>query len=229
MSDVLYILGRGSKHEDMELRLSLRCLAENARNIDRVFIVGNCPSWVRNVHHIPAEDTWTAENNAFQKILKACESDISNDFLLMNDDFFMMKPFDAETYPDYCRGFLKDRIKPDLYGQCIENTYNYLKEHGKPRPLDFDVHCPMRINKGAFRLLKDTAEKVKKNNTGLLCRSLYGNIFNKTGVGCTDPKLREDVWRLPDITGCISTSDECNNILKQLEKWFPSKSYWEVE
>ena len=227
MSDVLYILGRGSKHEDMELRLSLRCLAENARNIDRVFIVGNCPDWVHNVKHIPAEDTWTAENNAFQKILKACDSDISNDFLLMNDDFFMLTPFDAETYPDFFFFYLKDRIKPDLYGKCIENTYNFLKEHGKPRPLDFDVHCPMIINKGAFLLLKETAEKVKNDDTGLLCRSLYGNIFNKTGVGCIDPKLREDVWKEPSLTGCISTSDNCDSILKELENRFNKKSRWE--
>ena len=73
MTDILYILGRGSKHDDKELRLSLRCLENNADGFDRVFIVGNCPDWVQNVVHIPAEDTWTAENNAFQKILNICK------------------------------------------------------------------------------------------------------------------------------------------------------------
>ncbi len=227
MIDALYILGRGSKHEDMELRLSLRCLEENARNIDRVFIVGNCPDWVRNVKHIPAEDTWTAENNAFQKILRACETDISNDFLLMNDDFFMLQPFSAEDYPYFCRGYLEDRISSDPYGKSIEKTCTFLKEHGKKKPVDFEVHCPIRINKGAFSLLKDTAESVKHDDNGLLCRSIYCNIFNKTGVGCKDPKIRNDIWEEPDLTGCISTSDDCDSILKELEKRFTNKSRWE--
>lgn len=227
MSDVLYILGRGSKHEDMELRLSLRSLEANCKDADRLFIVGNCPRWVEEVVHIPMEDTYVAEVNAFLKILRACETDISNDFLLMNDDFFMLQPFSAKDYPYFCRGYLEDRISDDPYGKSIENTCDFLQEHGKPRPLDFDVHCPMRINKGAFLLLKDTAEKVKNDDTGLLCRSLYGNIFNKTGVGCTDPKLREDVWKEPNLTGCISTSDACDNILKKLENLFNKKSRWE--
>lgn len=227
MIDVLYILGRGSKHEDMELRLSLRCLYENAKNIDRLFIVGNCPEWVNGVHHIPMEDTYVAETNAFLKILRACESDISNEFLLMNDDFFMLKPFDAEKYPFYCRGFLKDRIADDPYGQSIKKTCEFLESHNKPNPLDFEVHCPIRINKGIMSLFKDTAESIKREPTGYLCRSLYCNIFNKNGVGCKDTKIREDKWQDPNETGCISTSDNCDQILAKLETMYNTKCGWE--
>lgn len=227
MTDILYILGRGSKHDDKELWLSLRSLEANCKDAGRLFIVGNCPRWVEEVVHIPMEDTYVAEVNAFLKILRACETDISNDFLLMNDDFFMLQPFSAKDYPYFCRGWLEDRISDDPYGKSIEKTCDFLKEHGKPKPIDFDVHCPIRLNKGAFSLLKDTAESVKKDDTGLLCRSLYGNIFNKTGVGCKDQKIRKDIWEEPDITGCISTSDDCDDILKELEKRLPNKSRWE--
>lgn len=37
--DILYILGNGSVHDNMEIRLSLRTVEKYAKNLDRVFIV----------------------------------------------------------------------------------------------------------------------------------------------------------------------------------------------
>lgn len=227
MLDTLYILGRGSKHDDMELRLSLRCLEKNAKGIGRVFIVGNCPDWVQNVVHIPAEDTWTPENNAFQKILKACRSDISDMFLLMNDDFFMLRPFDVETYPYYDRGYLEKKEEDTPYNRSINKTIEVLKMFGD-RNTNYEVHCPIRIQKNKFLLMTDIAEYFKKENTGVLCRSLYGNIFDTSLEDfygpVEDPKNYDDEWKPVQETGCLSTSDNCDNILKRIEEVCPLKS-----
>ena len=229
--DVLYILGRGSKHDDMELRLSLRCLEKNAEGIDRIFIVGNCPDWVQNVTHIPAEDTWTAENNSFQKILIACRSDISDEFLLMNDDFFMLAPFNVETYPYYDRDKLTKRVEENNpYNRSINKTIDVLKLFGVFNPTNYDVHCPFRIQKNTFLLLESLAELFKEENTGVLCRSIYGNIFNIVddyGGPVSDPKVYNDEWRPVQETRCLSTSDNCDNILKRVEEVCPLKSRWE--
>lgn len=225
--DILYILGRGSKHDNMELRLSLRCLEKNCHGMGRVFIVGNKPDWVQNVVHIPAEDTWTAENNAFQKILKACRSDISDTFLLMNDDFFMLKEFDID-YPQYVRGELKITDKDDPYSLSVNKTVEFLNDFGIEMPANFEVHCPILFNKHKFLLLENIAERFKKEQTGLLCRSLYWNIFsNKYCEVVQDTKLRTDEWKDPNQTSCISTSDDCDNILKVIEGMYPNKSRWE--
>lgn len=223
--DVLYILGRGSKHDDMELRLSLRCLEKNARGVDRVFIVGNCPDWVQNVTHIPAEDTWTAENNAFQKILKACRSDISDEFLLMNDDFFMIESF-STNYEYFSKGKLEKREKNDPYSLSINKTFDFVKRYNKT-PNNFEVHCPFRINKHRALLLEGIAEYFKKQDTGILFRSLYGNVFDFWFREVEDTKIYDDVWREVGPTRCISTSDDCDNILKRIEEMYPNKSRWE--
>ena len=228
--DVLYILGRGSKHEDMELRLSLRCLEKNAKGLGRVFIVGNCPEWVKNVIHIPAEDTYQSESNAFQKILKGCKSSISDEFLLMNDDFFMMKEFDVNNYPIWTRGVLEQKNEDDPYSRSINKTREFLLPYSKV-PLNYEVHCPIKLNKHRMLMLEDIAESVKRAETGLLCRSLYGNIFNVCDFWDTcieDTKLRTDEWKEPNKTGCISTSDDCDNILKIIEGKYSNKSRWEI-
>lgn len=231
--DILYILGRGSKHDDMELRLSLRCLEKNARGVDRVFIVGNCPDWVQNVTHIPAEDTWTAENNAFQKILKACQSDISKEFLLMNDDFFILKPsaLPISEYGYFVRGFLKYKKEDTPYNRSINKTLDVLAHFGIADPLNFDVHCPIIIQKNKFLLLNCVAEHFKKEDTGVLCRSLYANLFKCQDLfsefKVKDTKIYDDVWREVGPTRCISTSDNCDNILKRIEEMYSEKSRWE--
>lgn len=229
--DVLYILGRGSKHNDMELRLSLRCLERNAIGVDRVFIVGNKPEWVQNVNHIPAEDTYTAENNAFQKVLKACKNGISEDFVLMNDDFFLLRRTILEDYLPFIRGFLNKKNAENHYDRTLNQTKCVLDGYCK-NPFNFDVHCPMVFNKHRVLLLEGIAEYFKKQETGVLLRSLYGNIFNlasdfETRLFVEDPKIHTDTWEDPNKTGCISTSDDCDNILKRIEQMYPDKSRWE--
>lgn len=227
--DVLYILGRGSKHDDMELRLSLRCLEKNAIGVDRVFIVGNCPEWVQNVVHIPAEDTYTAENNAFQKVLKACQNGISDEFLLMNDDFFLLESFDIRKYPYFARGFL-DTEKPDnSYKRSLNRTSVYLRKFNTGN-VNFEVHCPIRFNKHKVMLLEGYAEYFKKQE-GVLLRSFYHNIFNsdvREKDFVEDTKNYNDEWKpIYNETGCLSTSDNCDNILKRIEEVYPNKSRWE--
>lgn len=229
--DVLYILGRGSKHNDMELRLSLRCLEKNAIGVDRVFIVGNCPELVQNVVHIPAEDTYTAENNAFQKVLKACHNGISDNFLLMNDDFFLLEKRNIEYYPYFIRGYLGVEKPENSYKRSINRTIMNLKQYCK-FPFNYEVHCPIKLNKNKVLLLEGIAEHFKKEE-GILLRSFYHNVFNndpndfEEGTLVEDTKIYTDTWKDPNQTGCISTSDDCDNIIKRIEKMYPNKSRWE--
>lgn len=38
--DVCYVLGIGSLYDNLELRLSLRSLEKNAKNLESIFIIG---------------------------------------------------------------------------------------------------------------------------------------------------------------------------------------------
>ncbi len=229
--DVLYILGRGSKHDNLELRLSIRTLEANGKNIDRVFIVGNKPEWVQNVIHIPAEDTYQKMQNHAHKVLKAIYGGISEDFLLMNDDFFMLKPFDVETYPYYVRGELEpfeadDGEQMPTYQRALNQTREYLLNHGVKKPLAYNVHCPIRYNANKFKTFENLFNDVKFDDIGYSWRCLYGNTFVYNPKAVSDCKDFDDQWKESE-TGCISTSDNCDNILKKIEELYPNKSRWE--
>lgn len=89
---------------NIELRFSLRSIEKYGKNIDRVFIVGNKPDFLQNVEYIWVEDKYQWWRNAFEKTKAAIKGGISKDFLLMNDDFFMLGNFDVAKYPYYHRG-----------------------------------------------------------------------------------------------------------------------------
>ena len=56
--DILYVVGRGSTWNNNELKYSLRSIAKNGINVDRVFIVGYIPDFINReeVICLPFED-----------------------------------------------------------------------------------------------------------------------------------------------------------------------------
>jgi hypothetical protein len=228
MSDVLYILGRGSKQDDLELRLSLRSLEKYAQNLDRVFIVGNCPEWVKNVTHIPEEDKYFPFSNHVRKVLKAIDGGISDNFLLMNDDFFMMRSFDVDTYPYYIRGEMFSDKQGGSYRQMLNNTVEILNKKGIDKVLAYNCHVPIIYNRQKFLELKPLWERWKEDTIGFSPRIVYGNLFVKDGVFIQDPKIFDD--KMPSevgLSGCISSHSNSVNVLKELEQIFKEPSKYE--
>jgi hypothetical protein len=228
MSDVLYILGRGSKQNDIELRLSLRSIEKNARNLDRVFIVGNCPDWVQNVIHIPEEDKCFPFSNHMRKVYKAIEGGISENFLLMNDDFFMMKPFDVETYPYFIRKEMFNDKQGGLYRQMLDNTVEILHKKGINNVLGYHCHVPIIYNSDNFLSLKRLWQRYERDSIGFSVRVVYGNLFVGSGIAIDDPKVFDD--KMPESIGascCISSHNNSVNLLKELEKIFNEPSRYE--
>lgn len=155
MFDVFYPLRtNGSKHENLELRYSLRALEKNVSGFDRVFIsTETLPDWLQNVVHIPVKDEINRVPD-FNIQNKICLADgISDDFLFMNDDHFIMKPHDVATFPNYYHSTLDQyclRRGKDGYGRRCINTMNWLVANNL-KLLHFDIHFPIRYNLTAFR------------------------------------------------------------------------------
>lgn len=128
----VYILGDGSKAENEEIRYSIRSLEANMLDLEHVFVVGECPDFLGGVTHIEAEDKYEKKwQNAHHKTLVACEhEEIDEQFLLMNDDFFLCEPFMGAEFPFYS--------KPDTSG-------------GVDGPKSFALHCPIRIVKDFYK------------------------------------------------------------------------------
>ena len=109
MSDVIYVLGTGSRWHNNEIRFSLRSLEKNLMGFRRVFVVGECPGFLQNVIHIPATDIFNpqvnADGNIINKVLTACADErISDDFLFINDDHLVLKPIAVSEVPPLHKG-----------------------------------------------------------------------------------------------------------------------------
>lgn len=111
-------------------------------------------------------------------------TEITEDFLLMNDDFFIVKPVDK--IEPFNGGLLKDKVDQyrvlhgsGMYLNLIENTYSHLVRSGIKDPIDYDIHVPMPMSKSGLR-----------NICHLPClpQSLFGNMNNIGGNTISDVK-----------------------------------------
>lgn len=184
MIDLVYPLGTGSVWEDNELRYSLRSVEENLNGVRNIYIIGQKPAWLVNVFHLPHPDnSGVPSKNTYLKYRLACEQpDLSENWLLMNDDFFINKPAEAAEWPYYYKGILPTHVRKSrlLALECPVNTVNFLQKKNLSL-LDYRVHCPMIINKQKFLDMP-----IAENEYGIVnTRAVYGNFYE---VGGTETK-----------------------------------------
>lgn len=187
--DIVYFVKTDPENDSEELRYSFRSLTNLPHG--RVFVVGEKPDWATNIEFIPIPQTGTKSENVHANLLAAINSeDISDTFVLMNDDFFIMKPM--KNMPDYDFGPLKDVI--NAYGQrypevteYIERKkmmYAHLLEAGFKDPRSYELHVPMMIDKLAAR-------RIIANAKGRLYqfRTYYGNYAGLDSTTIKDVKI----------------------------------------
>jgi hypothetical protein len=211
--DVLYYIGDGSSHHNLELRLSLRTL-ERHFNADKLWIVGNRPEFLQNVEYLWVEDKGKWYQNAVTKTVAAIKAGISDKFLLMNDDFFLTKDLD-ENYPYYHRGDIPETPVND-YQKIVVNTRKYLESIGKPYK-HYGVHCPIIIEKDKYMSLSDLFGQPYS------IRCLYGNMFCK---GTLTKDNKGDKFQ-DSKQGCFSSKPWAKDTLKEIEKIYDQPSKWE--
>lgn len=233
-------MGWGSTWNNNELRYSLRSFEKHLSGIGTLFIVADIsglPKWLNNFVHIICPDiTNTPAINTCKKILKACnDKRVSKNFLLSNDDFFLLKDFEASTFPNYFRGDLLHNIQLDknsTYQKSKIATAAILKRLGK-QTRHFGVHCPMITNKLSF--IKVISAFNIYNSVGYLTRSLYGNVLGLEAEEKKDCKLKikldgQELGEYVREKEFFSISD--NSINRPLMEFFPAlypvKSRWEV-
>ena len=181
--DFVYICKDGSNEE---LRYSIRSVVESFPN-SKIWVVGGKPTWYTG-NYIEVTQNLSKYRNAIENLKALCNSEeISNKFVLMNDDFYIVKNIDS--IKDYHGGPLLEKI--NLYQKLNSNsnytrklaaTYKKIKSLGIENPLDYELHVPMVMEK---EKLKQTLQ----NNYQFLWRSIYGNVFNVGGEQMEDVKV----------------------------------------
>lgn len=172
-----------------ELKYALRSLQENLKEHFQVVIIGDREDWFSpNIVHIPHEVHLIKEDcncpapsmvrnpqaDVTHKIFTAIASgEIEGDFILSNDDIFLLGPTylsDIEVLKAF--GLLdKGGKEGGIYNQNIKRTAKALEVNGLPTHR-YGAHIPVLLN--AERLL-ETIEKYSALEKGFLLTSLYFN------------------------------------------------------
>jgi hypothetical protein len=192
--DAVYIVRPGDDNE--ELRYSLRSLKNLP--IDNVHIVGYKPTFIGGCNYIPVVQDGEKHENARKNMFAALNSqDIPESFLLMNDDFYVMKP--QSSLPNYHRGTERQVIKSLPRGHSIlphwmgfKATMTVLSELGYREPLCYSLHVPIVLQKDAYKeALRLTAPPFFTSPLAPHVRTVYGNL-----AGLGGELMESDVkWR----------------------------------
>ena len=212
-----------------ELRYSIRSTVENLPP-GNIWVVGGKPSWYTG-DYMPVRPIGGAYENVQNQLKIVCQSNnISDDFVLMNDDFFTLS---KSNVPNWNGGLLENKIAnfnryapENLYVKKLLRLQRYLAKDKNAKPIDYELHVPMVMNKEKLKSIIDLP---------YLPRSLYGNKFNVGGDEYKDVKIYNNCLLLDktkvdiDEMQFISTTDQSfKYISKWMEKRFPDASPYEL-
>ena len=243
MIDIVIPLRNDSHWQNNEIRYCLRSVEMYLKDIRNVYIVGYKPKFIHNVIHIPTNDPhpWVTFNIR-DKLIRACnEVDLSDNFLFMNDDHYIMRSFDQNVY--YHHGPIESILKTShnsIYRRIAQNTIERL---GQLRE-NWDVHTPVMMNKDLVRpaLMQHPWPNTPDYWGGYLIKSLYCDHFfssyiNRNSVKIeyvADAKIREPLApsvlkSLSEEVPVISSGDKVYDGLQRLlNNLFPNKSKYEL-
>lgn len=222
---------RGGENE--ELRYSLRSVVDSFPDAN-VWIVGGIPKWYSG-DKISIEQNAGKWANAINNLVAIIESkDIPEEFILMNDDFFITKKIDSIKH--YHEGPILDKIEKynelkmdPNYVKKLGHTYARLQRMGVDNPISYETHTPMTM-------LKERLSEIMQYCPPSLWRSMYGNVHQVGGEQIKDVKVyyRDRFARIShDYTASdlpiLSTDDESFVTVRDLvlKKKFAKRSKYE--
>ena len=223
--DIVYFVKDTDKNE--ELRYSLRSLKNFPH--DKVWFYGGCPTGLKPDFHIPVDqDQPTKWANIFKMFKMAVfNKDISKDFWLFNDDFFVMQP--VKEGPNYYDGDLYKRVVTledkhngiTPYSQQLRYTLQELEGMGC-NTVNYALHVPMAIN-------KKKGQELTKIMDGPMIRCVYGNYFKVGGEQHSDFKI-DSIDKIYKGGDYLSTNDKSfthGAVGKQIREIFNTKCKYE--
>lgn len=209
--------------DNEELRYSIRSVIKHFPEAN-ILLVGGKPSWYSGPF-IKLSD----QGNKFESIVNCykeiCKLDSIGDFILMNDDFFILKR--PDSFEHLYDGTLAKKIQRHTnryglskYSRILSHANTTLKKMGIESPLNYDIHTPMLFNKEMLSEILDLS---------LAPRSLYGNIFGVGGKNIEDVKVYKYSDNADMNSIYLSTEDNSfKRVSERLSEMFNEKTDYEL-
>ena len=225
--DIVYILKETLDTD--ELRYSLRSVEANFPH-RFVWFVGGQPAGFKPDRALPHQQTgankWEYIRSSMLRVAR--EPELSEEFFLFNDDFFVMKLQTGKfvNFTDKTLGWRigqlrKEYIVTTRYTQTLVKAHEELKIQGHPTD-NYEVHLPMLFEKALIpSILKCSSPQM---------RSIYGNINRVEHIQHDDVKVY-DFDTVPDDPDYLSTNDKTftqGKVGEYIRKTFPNPSRFEV-
>lgn len=223
--DIVYLCRTG---ENEELRYSLRSIKNMPH--DQVWIFGGTPNWVRNLRHFRTP-AWANKHETTQQSLRAACTNpkVSDPFILMNDDFYVMRP--GGQPPIANRGTVREVIAQQEangsgnsgYTEGMRQTLARLEQHGYADPLSFELHMPLIVHKQAMLDALDLCAGIPVMHK----RTAYGAVAGLRGRKFADVKIYRH-GPIPNGRFLSTQDDSLHRALPLLQKAFPHPGKHEV-
>lgn len=226
LNDIVYLYKRSQSDE---LKYSIRSVTENFP-FRKLVIVGDRPENIKPDYFLAVDQIMTKGKNVVNALYRIIEDpNISEDFWLFNDDFFIMKPVKQMT--PYYNGELTDLINI-LYSKFGNNQYVDILKRALYDLVkngysihNYETHTPILLNKDKVK------ELIKAFNDLSGFRSKYGNYFKIGGRNALDVKVSNN--RQPkESSRLLSTSNQSFTDYKVgdlIRETFKNKSRYEQQ
>lgn len=233
MFDIVYIIKSNADPE--ELRYSLRSVCKNFQ-YNKVWIYGNCPNGIFPDQFVEIDQKgntpWAKVSYTLKRIFE--NDEITKDFWLFNDDFFIIKPFRLETensYRTYINGTIFKHIEEIIkrnkgrskYTEQLRAVRRLLEVKGFDT-LNYAMHIPILINR------QKGIETMEEFPDVPMFRCLYGNMHRIPAILHEDVKIA-DTTSIPKeewiFTSTLDGSFKTGNVGKYIRDMFPEKCKYE--
>lgn len=216
--------GRGVTEE---LRYSLRSLAANLAGLEHVHVFGGRPPWLsEHASYYPVKQAGRKHENTWRvwrHIASAARNGYLPEwFLIMNDDYFLMRPF-AGDVPAYTSGpltaWLAARSKTALL-ETGRRTQDLIAAHGVPHELQlgYELHVPLPVHGPTLAALWPALDEASNGGRMLTHRLMKRSILANLTPGmngsaelmASDVKVLGNGRDKPDAFAgpWLSTSDD---------------------
>lgn len=218
--DIIYFVKDTPRNE--ELRYSLRSVAKNMSH-RRIWIFGGLPKNTLPDVYVKVNQVGETKWDKVRAMYKmACENkEITDNFIMFNDDFFVMRPTNY-IEPLY-RCSLEEHIKilepskPTPYSRLLRDAEATLKRCGQST-FSYELHTPFIFNK------KKLLGMLEEFPDAHCCRTMYGNLYNIGGRQSSDVKIFSSKTELDYRNSrFISTDDPVVNVNNDIWRWLKSQ------